>query len=854
MPGRTGSMRTRSIHKAALTDAVTPLEESGKKLAYKAAVEGIVLLENDGSLPLKAGKIALYGAGAKKTIKGGTGSGEVNERHAVSVFEGLEQSGFTVTTMRWIEDYDQAFEEGEQEYAEEFRKKLSLKNLSDFMNLMSSPYRYPYGRAIQEKDIEESDTDSCIYVVSRQAGEGADRKLDENEYGLSEIERINIAFCAERYKKLIVVINVGGVFDLNFLNEISGINAVIFMGELGTMGGLALADVISGKQTPSGKLTDTWAKHYRDLPFADEYSYLNGNLDEEYYREGIYVGYRYFDTFHVAPRYPFGYGMSYTNFAIRFEQMQMEGTKIHVYTEVENTGRIYDGKEVVQIYVSCPNGELKKEAQRLTAFHKTKLLKPGEKAKLILSFDLRDMTSYRKKDAATVLEKGEYVIRLGNSSRNTRVCGILRLSSEIITEKHSHICKIPMHVTELKQKEEDILHAACDCRQNWGRGCEIIIENMEKIRSIPVEEDKITEIVHEYGPVKIYSSEETDAVMERLTLRDMAELSVGGGMTGSRFFEAPGAAGVTCTTLEQKGIPNVVMADGPAGLRLNKVSSVSFTGKVKGIEPNISCMKYLPEPVKKIMLGNPDSPNLLYQFTTAFPSGISLASSWNLELAEEVGNAVGKEMECYGVTYWLAPGLNIHRNPLCGRNFEYYSEDPLVSGKFAAAITKGVQKNRGCYVTLKHFCCNNQEDNRNKTNVNVNERALREIYLKGFEIAVKEAGPGAVMSSYNKVNGKYVNNSYRLLTQVLRNEWGFDGLVMTDWFATGRKYGNPAHAIASGNDLIMPGSAGAVDEIVKAVSKGVILEEDVKRSAANVLRGVLSSRIYQGFTRMYMKK
>lgn len=381
MPGRTGSMRTRSIHKAALTDAVTPLEESGKKLAYKAAVEGIVLLENDGSLPLKAGKIALYGAGAKKTIKGGTGSGEVNERHAVSVFEGLEQSGFTVTTMRWIEDYDQAFEEGEQEYAEEFRKKLSLKNLSDFMNLMSSPYRYPYGRAIQEKDIEESDTDSCIYVVSRQAGEGADRKLDENEYGISEIERINIAFCAERYKKLIVVINVGGVFDLNFLNEISGINAVIFNGRARYNGRSGTSRCYFRKTDAIRETYRYLGKTYRDLPFADEYSYLNGNLDEEYYREGIYVGYRYFDTFHVAPRYPFGYGMSYTNFAIRFEQMQMEGTKIHVYTEVENTGRIYDGKEVVQIYVSCPNGELKKEAQRLTAFHKTKLLKPGEKGK-----------------------------------------------------------------------------------------------------------------------------------------------------------------------------------------------------------------------------------------------------------------------------------------------------------------------------------------------------------------------------------------------------------------------------------------------------------------------------------------
>lgn len=842
-------MRTRSIHKAALTDAVTPLEESGRRLAYKAATEGIVLLENDGCLPLKNKKIALYGAGAKKTIKGGTGSGEVNGRQSVSVLEGMEQAGCTITTMRWIEDYDRQFDEGEQEYSEEFRKKLNLKNLPDFMNLMSSPYRYPYGRAILESDIEESDTDTCVYVISRQAGEGADRKLDENEYGLSEIERTNIIFCAESYKHLIIVINVGGVFDLHFLSEIQGIGAVVFMGQLGSMGGQALADVLIGRQTPSGKLTDTWAKHYRDLPFADEYSYLNGNLDEEYYREGIYVGYRYFDTFHVAPRYPFGYGISYTDFTIRLDQMKVKETDVYVYATVENTGRRYSGKEVVQIYVSCPEGELEKEAQRLTAFQKTKVLAPGEKDELILSFSLKDLTSYREADAVTVLEKGEYVVRIGNSSRNTRVCGILRMEEEVITEKHSHICKAPVRITEIEQNAEDMLHATCDCRQNWGKGCGIIIENVEKIRSIRIEKERIPVREHAYGPVKIYSSEETDAIMEKLTLRDMAELSVGGGLTGARFFEAPGAAGVTCTMLEQKGIPNVVMADGPAGLRLNKVSSVSFTGKVKGTEPNISFMKYLPEPVKKIMLGNPDSPNLLYQFTTAFPSGISLASSWNLELAEEVGNAVGKEMECYGVTYWLAPGLNIHRNPLCGRNFEYYSEDPLLSGKFAAAVTKGVQKNRGCYVTLKHFCCNNQEDNRNKMNVNVNERALREIYLKGFEIAVKEANPGAVMSSYNKVNGKYVNNNYHLLTQVLRNEWGFDGFVMTDWFATGRKYGDPAHAIASGNDLIMPGSQGTVDEIVKAVSKGVILEEDVRRSAANVLRGVLSSRIYQGFIR-----
>ena len=842
-------MRTRSIHKAALSDEVTPLEEYGKNLAYQAAVEGIVLLENDGTLPVNPGKIALYGAGAEFTIKGGTGSGEVNERHAVSVLEGMEMAGFQITTKEWIADYEQMFRDGERAYAEEFRKKLNPKNWSDFMNLMSCPYRYPYGRKVVQSDVDRSETDSCIYIISRQAGEGADRKLEDHDYDLSDVEKENLIFCAEKYKHMILVINAGGPFNLSFLRDISGINAVIFMGQLGTMGGKALADVIRGVCTPSGKLTDTWAKHYRDLPFADDYSYLNGNLDEEYYREGIYVGYRYFDTFHVAPRYPFGYGLSYTTFEIRLVDMKLNGSMIEINVDVKNTGEVYTGKEVVQIYVSCPEGELEKEAQRLAAFTKTKNLVPGERERVNLRFDLRNLTSYREEDASTVLEAGEYVVRLGNSSRNTRVCGILKLETEMITEKHSHICKAPIRVSELERKEEEMLHATCDCRQNWGKSCEIMIEDVEKIHSFTISPDVIMGQVDEYGPMEIYSSEETDKLLDALTLRDMAELVVGGGMTGQRFFEAPGAAGVTTGNLIGKGIPNVVMADGPAGLRLQKVSSVSVTGKVKAIEPNISFLKYLPEPVKKVMLGNPNSKNLLYQYTTAFPTGISLASSWNLELAREVGNAVGKEMEAYGVTYWLAPGMNIHRNPLCGRNFEYFSEDPLLTGKFAAAITKGVQKNRGCYVTLKHFCCNNQEDNRNQTNVNVNERALREIYLKGFEIAVKEAHPGAVMSSYNKVNGKYVNNSYRLLTRVLRNEWGFDGFVMTDWFATGRKYGDPAHAIASGNDLIMPGSPGTVDDIVKAVSKGIILEEDVKRSAANILKGIVSSRIYQGYLR-----
>ena len=591
------------------TDEIQNYEIEHQEEVRRLAGECMVILENDGVLPLQAGtkKIALFGTGARHTIKGGTGSGDVNVRENISIAQGLERAGFKFVTEGWLDQYDRLYADAQEAYAKKLNEFTEKTGKLSMLYAFENPFEEPEQPEITEADVKEAD--AAIYVISRNSGEGKDRRAEKGDYYLSDRELQNIRFMTEHYKNCIVLLNVGGVIDLTSLKAIEGVQAIMLVGQTGNMGGYAVADVLTAKTIPSGKLTDTWAKSYEDYPSSATFSHRDGNLDDEYYSDGIYVGYRYFDTFHVAPRYPFGYGMSYTNFAIRFEQMQMEGTKIHVYTEVENTGRIYDGKEVVQIYVSCPNGELKKEAQRLTAFHKTKLLKPGEKEKLILSFDLRDMTSYRKKDAATVLEKGEYVIRLGNSSRNTRVCGILRLSSEIITEKHSHICKIPMHVTELEQKEEDILHSACDCRQNWGRGCEIIIENMEKIRSIPVEEDKITEIVHEYGPVKIYSSEETDAVMERLTLRDMAELSVGGGMTGSRFFEAPGAAGVTCTTLEQKGIPNVVMADGPAGLRLNKVSSVSFTGKVKGIEPNISCMKYLPELVKKIMLGNPDSPH-----------------------------------------------------------------------------------------------------------------------------------------------------------------------------------------------------------------------------------------------------
>lgn len=828
-------MKIKVRNKAAFTDEVTELEKENLKIAYDAAKEGIVLLKNEGILPVKAGKIALFGAGADLTIKGGTGSGEVNERHAVSIMEGLEMSGFQVTTKKWIREYRKLYDSEEDKYAKDIYKKLLTLNFAEMLNIVGDPFQHPFGQAVTGQDIEESDTDTCVYVVARQAGEGADRRIEKNDYSLSSQEKSNIAFCAANYKKMIVVINVGCSFDMSFLDEIEGIGAVIFFCQQGTMGGKAFADILCGDAVPSGKLADTWSRKYEDIPFAQDYSYINGNVDEEYYREGIYVGYRYFDSFHVEPRYPFGYGLSYTTFSVCTKEAKTDGDEVIITVSVKNTGD-YKGQEVVQTYVSCPCRKQMKEYQRLAAFEKTKILAPGEQQDLTLKFYLRDMKSYCEEDAVYVLEEGNYIIRVGNSSRNTQIAAIAYLEETVIVGQHDNICKNSRKVIEIlpERYEEEVIES--------------------QIPVLHISAAEFTTETYQYQTPECYSSLETDDLLDELSLEEQISLTVGNGMKGGKYFHAPGSAGVTTVKLLNKGIPNVCLADGPAGLRLQRRSTVTKSGKVKAVDPFISLMKYIPDAGKKMMLGNPDKSPVIYQFTTAFPVGLALAQTWNKNLAERVGEAVGEEMKAYGVTYWLAPALNIHRNPLCGRNFEYFSEDPYLSGEFAAAITKGVQKNRGCYVTLKHFCCNNQEDNRNRTNANVSERALREIYLRGFEIAVRKSNPGAVMTSYNKVNGIYANNSYDLLTKVLRNEWGFEGLVMTDWFATGKGLGSHSQALAAGNDLIMPGTEAAEKAILKAVEAGEISKDDVKRCAANVLKGVISSRIYLAYTRSKEKR
>ena len=812
------------LTKASYSGEVTQRESDNLQIAYQAACEGMVLLKNDGALPFKTKKIALYGPGASMTIKGGTGSGEVNERHSVTVLEGLEDRGFEITTKTWIQDYEVGYAQEEAAYKQEKRKRVNILKLSSIMDMLFDNFRAPSGRAITEADVAGSDTDSCIYVLSRQAGEGGDRKTEAGDFFLTEGEKEAIRFCAEKYSNFVLVINCGSSMDMSFADEIPGINAIVYICQLGTEGGHAFADVISGKVSPSGKLSDTWAKNYSDIPFANEFSYLNRNLEEEFYKEGIYVGYRYFDSFGVEPAYPFGYGLSYTDFAIHSAGVSADATAITVKADVSNIGSEFTGREVAQLYVSAPGGKLHKEYQSLAAFGKTKDLPPGEHQVLDLTFDLKSLASYREEDAAYVLEAGSYLLRLGNSSRNTVVVGQIVLEQELILSRHQHICPLQTPFDELQSttREESPL----------AEGLPRIILNTSGIETV----------VYNYDTPKECDDPRVQQFLNTLSLKEMVDIVVGIGMFGGETrFNLPGSVGNTTSKFWDRGLANVALCDGPAGLRIQKRSTVDSKGKVKPVDMALSILNSFPDFVKKMMVGNPDRDPVLYQYTTAFPVANALAQTWNTELMYQVGSAIYREMKEYGCTYWLAPAINIHRNPLCGRNFEYFSEDPFLSGTMAAAITRGIQQEDGFYVTVKHYACNNQEDNRNKVSSNLSERALREIYLRGFEICVRQGKARSIMTSYNKINGVYTANSHDICTKTLRNEWGFDGVVMTDWFSTNKGLANNALCMSAGNDLIMPGGGSFKKEILSSVKSGIISQDDVRRCCANVVRSVFNS-------------
>ena len=828
----------RTRHFTGTTDnTVTQREIENRKLARKAAAEGMVLLKNEGQLlPLKAGtKVALYGVGASRTIKGGTGSGDVNERETVSIFQGMKNAGFEITTEDWTNDYDKQYQEARYAWRDEIEEKASRleDQVSGFFNVYSStPFRMPAGAPVTQTDAE-----IAIYILSRVAGEGADRFDEAGDYYLTEEEKKQLADISRMYRHVVVAVNTGGLADLSFMDEYENIDALLQIVQPGMEAGNAFADIISGRVTPSGKMTDTWAVRYEDYPNSRTFSHNNGDVNKEYYTEGMYVGYRYFDSFDIPVRYGFGFGLSYTTFETKVLSAELKDNKIVAETETVNTGDVYSGKEVVQFYVTCPAGKLEKEYRRLAAFAKTGLLAPGQSEKLTFEIGLDRLTSYSEAEAAWVLEKGSYVIWTGSSLEESIPCAVLSLDEDVTLTRTRNICPLKEELEEMSQPSEKM-----------NQKLSALLKLAEE-RELPVMELKAADVethVVEYRSNAECVPAEARKFVDTLSTEKLVALASGdpgkgqGSNLGSAGISVPGSAGETNDCALEDGVPGIVLSDGPAGLRLMKHYNV-YEGRIVNkpfkfsLEGGLFCED---EPA--------DPGETWYQYCTAIPVGTLLAQTWDTALIEEVGEMIGGEMEEFSTTLWLAPGMNIHRNPLCGRNFEYYSEDPLVAGKIAAAMTNGVQKVPGCGTTIKHFACNNQEDNRMGSDSIVSERTLREIYLKGFEIAVTESQPMAIMTSYNLINGVHAANCEDICTKAARCEWGFEGMIMTDWTTTEKGPDCTASGcMRAGNDLVMPGAFSDRDNLEEELADGTLSMDDLKACISRLVNIVWQSNQYE---------
>ncbi len=849
-------------------------EKRNADRARKIAAQGMVLLENNGVLPLRnKKKLALFGNGARRTVKGGVGSGDVNSRFVINVEQGLEAAGFQIVSKTWLDEYDRITDEAQSAYYSALNKKIEEKGSMAILDMFNHPFREPAVIPVTEtENVENADT--ALFIISRNSGEGKDRAPVAGEYELYEEEKESIRTLRKIFDYVIVALNVGGVIDTKFLREESGIDALLLMGQAGNIGGYALADVLTGAVTPGGHLTDTWAENYMDYPSAETFSHMNGNLDDEFYREGIYVGYRYFDSFNITPAYPFGYGLSYTKFDVRTVNASVSGNLILLDVCVKNTGNTYSGSEVIQIYFSAPEGKIEKPYQELAAYAKTKELEPGEEELVKICFPVERMASYDEERASFVLEAGTYYIRVGVHSRATRVVAAAFLEKEVITERLSNRMASDS-AFEMFSSEGVTSYSYENEEQEKQDAVSLSISPQEievytaAYRETPLPlEMPVTKKVLKADDVR-NGDASVEELVAQLTVEEMAQLCVGtargeageDSVIGSASRTCPGAAGDTTSILsESRDIRNIILADGPAGLRLTTAYAVDKDGKIIQKQEN-QFLSGIEIPGMALDTSNlTEGFRICYQYCTAIPIATMLAQTWDLKMIEEAGDIVGEEMEEMGVTLWLAPGMNIHRNPLCGRNFEYYSEDPLVSGLCAAADTRGVQKHSGIGTTIKHFALNNQEDNRMHTNVHVSERAAREIYLKGFEIAVKESHPMAIMTSYNLINGVHSANHYDLLTAIARDEWGFQGMIMTDWGTTGSiemepektfKYGTSSAAgcIKAGNDLIMPGSQEDVDEIIRSVkektSPYALTVGELQSCAVRILSVILQSSVYK---------
>ncbi|MCL3777638.1 glycoside hydrolase family 3 C-terminal domain-containing protein [Actinomyces sp. 186855] len=782
----------------------------------------MVLLRSDGSFPLAAPcRIDAYGTGVRRTVKGGTGSGDVNSRHVVGVEEGLARAGFEVTTAAWLDAYDALADAEYQAFVADIKTRAKAAGVP--------PIFFGMGAVVPAPTIDlplDGDGDVAVYVVSRDSGEGADRRPVPGDVMLTDSEVRDILALEAADKPFLLVLNVGGPVDLSPVKDVANI---LVLSQLGAVTGDAFADVLLGKAYPSGHLATTWAA-WEDYPAVGTF----GENDDTEYREGLYVGYRYLDSVGSQPLFAFGHGLGWTTFAIGEATAAIEASTVTVTVPVTNTGT-HPGKEVVQVYVSVPAGDLDQPYQALAGFTKTAELAPGAGAGVSVSFDLADLASYDEATAATVLEAGDYVVRVGTSSRATRPAAVVTLDETAVVRRLHDVLGDPGFTdwrpeaptaVEVPAGAPRLAVAAADLRREDTQDAVDLSEELAFVRAL------------------------SDDDLTYLVLGDYAEAADKQSIIGQAASSLIGAAGQSTTRVE--GVPPLVLPDGPAGLRLTPQVGVDERGAFPLGNAFGGLMGDLMDEESLAALGvveEPRTPQSTYeQYTTAIPIGTAVAQTWDPALAAAYGDLVGTEMEHFGAHLWLAPAFNLHRSILCGRNFEYFSEDPLLSGRIAAGITRGVQQHPGRGVTVKHFAFNNQETNRLNSNSRVSKRAARDLYLRSFEICVREAQPHGLMTSYNLVNGVHTSESADLLEKVLREEWGYQGLVMTDWVVRSMTRTDLKHpraaagaTVAAGNELYMPACEEDRQDILAALAGGsesgaALTRERLELQAARVVR------------------
>ncbi len=770
-----------------------PLGEDGRRvtaspahqaLARTAAGEGMVLLKNeDGALPLRKGEtLALFGKATIEYIKGGGGSGDVHCLYIRSIYDGLrekEDAGKVSVYMPLVDFY--------RSYVAEEGKKIptqaDINKIWDVVNAMEfcqkrddMTYDTFYSMHVREAQVPDEliedaakHADTAVITISRFSAEGTDRRAVEGDYELSALEKDLIAKAGRLFRKVILVLNTGAPLDCEAFADDPHVQGVLLAWQGGMEGGGAIADILCGDVNPSGKLPDTIARAYAFQPsakdFCESFDYLN-------YSEDIYVGYRYFETIPGAKaqvRYPFGYGLSYTTFRLDGCVIGEKDGRVTAAVRVTNTGS-RAGKEVVQLYYGAPQGRLGKPARALGAFRKTKLLQPGESELVALGMDVRQMASFddlgKVRKSAYVLEAGDYAFYIGTSVEQAQKQDfVYTVAEDTVVQQLSQLCR-PFRLA--KRMCADGSFEPLPTGEETYRCVDPTIPYTHTETQIPF--DRVGETITLDGFVDQFTPEELKT-----------------------FVGGTGRVGV-CNTgcfgpLPRLGVPSVPTADGPAGLRLDEETGIP---------------------------------------TTAFPCATLLAATWNEDILYAVGRAAAGEVRENNLGVWLAPAMNIHRNPLCGRNFEYYAEDPLLAGKMGAAEIRGIQS-RKVAVSLKHFACNNKEVNRFGCDARISERALREIYLKCFEIAVREADPWTIMSSYNLINGIHTSESWELLGGILRDEWGFGGMITTDW---GQK-NDPVRELRAGNDLKM--HIGYPDDLQAGLDRGEITVSHLKTCVMRIL-------------------